>query len=260
MHSVEEVAAENAAVYAALPADGVAIVNADDAHAAFFRARGRRPARGRFRPRAPAAVTGRYRTGAAGERARPAHARRERRRPSSPFPGLHNVRNALAAAAACASRQACRAETIGAGLSAFRPYSGRLQVKQASGGATRDRRQLQRQSRLGARCDRRARLVPGADGAGAGRHGRSRRRRAPSSTARSAPMPAAAASSACSRWATRRAHAVAGVRRRRAALRAARGAGRPASKRQQHPREGLALHEDGARGGRADRRSRGGGH
>src|SRR5690349_20875766 len=39
MRSIDDVAAENASVYDALPPDGVAIVNADDAHAGFFRRR-----------------------------------------------------------------------------------------------------------------------------------------------------------------------------------------------------------------------------
>src|SRR5436305_3225989 len=39
MGSVDEVAAENAAVYDALGAKGVAVVNADDDHAAYFRSR-----------------------------------------------------------------------------------------------------------------------------------------------------------------------------------------------------------------------------
>jgi UDP-N-acetylmuramoyl-tripeptide--D-alanyl-D-alanine ligase len=51
------------------------------------------------------------------------------------IPGLHNVRNALAAAAA-AYAVGIDVKTIGNGLAAFRPYSGRLQVKQARGGAT----------------------------------------------------------------------------------------------------------------------------
>src|SRR5919204_60953 len=37
MRNVDDVAAENASVYDALPPEGVAIVNADDAHAGFFR-------------------------------------------------------------------------------------------------------------------------------------------------------------------------------------------------------------------------------
>src|SRR3954462_8571939 len=39
MQSVQDVAAENASVYEALPADGTAVVNADDDHAGYFRGR-----------------------------------------------------------------------------------------------------------------------------------------------------------------------------------------------------------------------------
>src|SRR5687767_14190588 len=49
------------------------------------------------------------------------------------IPGLHNVRNALAAAA-CAHAAGIDLPSIVKGLAAFRPYVGRLQVKQA--GAT----------------------------------------------------------------------------------------------------------------------------
>ena len=133
MRSVEEVAEENASVYDALPADGVAVVNADDAHADFFRRRagGRRIVD--FGLQA-GAVSGRYTLGhlaseiglktPAGE----ADA-------TLAIPGLHNVRNALAAAA-CAVALGIAPRTIGEGLSAFRPYTGRLQVKQAKSGAT----------------------------------------------------------------------------------------------------------------------------
>src|SRR4029078_9094172 len=51
------------------------------------------------------------------------------------IPGLHNVRNALAAAAS-AFAVGINEKTIEQGLSAFRPYTGRLQVKQAKSGAT----------------------------------------------------------------------------------------------------------------------------
>ena len=134
MHSIEEVAAENASVYDALPADGAAVVNADDAHAAFFRkAAGKRRVVD-FGLEKKALVSGGYalkglsseidvRT-PAGE----AHA-------TLSIPGLHNVRNALAAAA-CAFAVGIREKIIGEGLSAFRPYTGRLQVKTALGGAT----------------------------------------------------------------------------------------------------------------------------
>lgn len=134
MHSTEEVAAENASVYDALPSDGVAVVNADDAHAALFRkAAGKRRVVD-FGLEKKALVSGGYalrgltseidvRT-PAGE----AHA-------TLAIPGLHNVRNALAAAA-CAFAVGIKERIIGEGLSAFRPYTGRLQVKNAIGGAT----------------------------------------------------------------------------------------------------------------------------
>jgi len=134
MHSIEEVAAENASVYGALPADGVAVVNADDAHAAVFRkAAGKRRVID-FGLEKKALVSGGYalkgleseitiRTPAGEARAMLA------------IPGLHNVRNALAAAA-CAFAVGIREKIISEGLSAFRPYTGRLQVKTAIGGAT----------------------------------------------------------------------------------------------------------------------------
>ena len=50
------------------------------------------------------------------------------------IPGVHNVRNALAAAA-CAIAVGVAPQAIGEGLSAFRPYTGRLQVKKAASGA-----------------------------------------------------------------------------------------------------------------------------
>ena len=133
MNSVEEVAAENASVFDALPAHGVAVVNADDAQAAYFR----RAAGARrvvdFGLEAAATVAGshvlkplsseiviRTATGETGA--------------ALAIPGLHNVRNALAAAA-CAYAAGVDLKSIGEGLSAFRPYTGRLQVKQTASGA-----------------------------------------------------------------------------------------------------------------------------
>jgi len=133
MRSVEEVAAENASVFDALPASGVAVINADDAQAAFFRkAAGKRKVVD-FGLDTKASVSGTYTLNPlsseieirAGGKARSTLA----------IPGLHNVRNALAAAA-CAFAVGINEKTICEGLSAFRPYSGRLQVKQAPGGAT----------------------------------------------------------------------------------------------------------------------------
>jgi UDP-N-acetylmuramoyl-tripeptide--D-alanyl-D-alanine ligase len=134
MRSVEEVAAENAAVYEALPSSGVALVNADDGHAPFFRARagGRRVVD--FGLVAKAAVTGRYVL-------KPLTSEISITAPDGTadatlsIPGLHNVRNALAAAAA-AHAVGIDVKTAARGLTGFRPYTGRLQVKQTRAGAT----------------------------------------------------------------------------------------------------------------------------
>ena len=133
MNSVDEVAAENATVYDALPSQGTAVVNADDGHAAFFRSRAGRRRIVDFGLGA-AAVSARY-------TARQLSSELRLRMPGGEadavlaIPGLHNVRNALAAAA-CAHAAGVPAAAIGAGLTAFRPYTGRLQVKQAQSGAT----------------------------------------------------------------------------------------------------------------------------
>ena len=134
MNSVDEVAAENASIYDALPAGGVAVVNADDAHAAFFR----RAAGSRrvvdFGVDAKATVSGGYSLKAL-------ESEIVLRTPGGEasatlaIPGLHNVRNALAAAA-CAHAAGIGLKSIGDGLTRFRPYTGRLQVKKAANGAT----------------------------------------------------------------------------------------------------------------------------
>jgi UDP-N-acetylmuramyl pentapeptide synthase len=128
MDSVEEVAAENASVFDALAADGIAVVNADDPHAGYFRERAG-PRRVVDFGLQEATVTGRYllkgleselelRTPAA------------RAKTTLAIPGLHNVRNALGAAA-CAHAAGIAVEAIAAGLAQFRPYTGRLQIKHA---------------------------------------------------------------------------------------------------------------------------------
>jgi UDP-N-acetylmuramoyl-tripeptide--D-alanyl-D-alanine ligase len=134
MHSVEEVAAENAAVYDALPADGIAVVNADDAHAAFFRraAGARRIVDFGLAPGAAVGGACTLHPLSSGLRVRIGGA-------EVPvvlaIPGLHNVLNALAAAA-CAHAAGVGLAAIAEGLGAFRPYAGRLQVKRARSGAT----------------------------------------------------------------------------------------------------------------------------
>jgi UDP-N-acetylmuramoyl-tripeptide--D-alanyl-D-alanine ligase len=134
MRSVEEVAAENASVYDALAAEGVAVVNADDAQAALFRARAGSRRVIDFGITGKAAVSASYGLKALSLELSirtPAG----RADATLAIPGLHNVRNALAAAA-CAIAAGVGPAAIGEGLSAFRPYAGRLQLKQARGGAT----------------------------------------------------------------------------------------------------------------------------
>jgi UDP-N-acetylmuramoyl-tripeptide--D-alanyl-D-alanine ligase len=133
MSSVQDVAEENGSVYDALPADGVAVVNADDAHAAYFAKRSA-PRRVLEFGLQGAAVTGRYRLKHLSSDIRILTPKGEADATLA-IPGLHNVRNALAAAA-CALAAGVPPERIGAGLSAFRPYTGRLQVKQGVGGIT----------------------------------------------------------------------------------------------------------------------------
>jgi UDP-N-acetylmuramoyl-tripeptide--D-alanyl-D-alanine ligase len=133
MRSVDEVAAENASVYDALPADGVAVINADDPHAAFFRSRAGKRRSVDF-GLGGAAVGGRYRLQHLSSEIR-LHTPAGEADATLAIPGIHNVRNALAAAA-CAHAVGLKPITIGEGLTAFRPYTGRLQVKRAAGGAT----------------------------------------------------------------------------------------------------------------------------
>ena len=133
MRSVEEVAAENASVYEALPAEGVAVINADDAHAPHFRSRAGKHRTVEFGLE-QGTVTGRYKLERLTSELR-------LRTPAGEadatltIPGIHNVRNALAAAA-CAHAVGIKTSTIAEGLTAFRPYTGRLQVKRAASGAT----------------------------------------------------------------------------------------------------------------------------
>ena len=110
------------------------MVNADDAHAAYFRAAAGNHRVVDFGIDKAAAVGGGYvlkdlsseirlRTPAGEASATLA------------IPGLHNVRNALAACA-CAHAVGIAPATMRAGLDSFRPYNGRLQVKRAASGAT----------------------------------------------------------------------------------------------------------------------------
>ena len=133
MGSVAEVAAENASIYDALPASGTAVINADDEHAAFFRQRAGSRQVVEFGLKG-ATVNGRYVLSGLQSELRLRTPQGEGQATLA-IPGLHNVRNALAAAA-CAHAAGIEPAAIAAGLSAFRPYTGRLQIKQGRGGLT----------------------------------------------------------------------------------------------------------------------------
>ncbi len=134
MKSVAASAEENAQALRALPADGVAVINADDEHRAVFEdaAGPRRAVTFGLTPRAE--VSGGYVL-------KPLSSELVLRTPQGEaraalaVPGLHNVRNAIAAAA-CAHAADVPLAAIGRGLSAFRPYAGRMQAKRTTGGAT----------------------------------------------------------------------------------------------------------------------------
>ncbi|KAB8195575.1 UDP-N-acetylmuramoyl-tripeptide--D-alanyl-D-alanine ligase [Lysobacter maris] len=134
MGSLLGIADTKAAVYDALPADGVAAINADDAFAPFFaeRAHGRRLIR--FGLEASAEV------GARDIRLHEGGSRFVLTTPvgevevALAMPGRHNVSNALAATALALGAGAELA-TIAAGLESAQPVAGRLVAHRLSGGA-----------------------------------------------------------------------------------------------------------------------------
>jgi UDP-N-acetylmuramyl pentapeptide synthase len=121
-------------VFDALPAHGTAVINADDAQAPHFRSRA-----GKRRVVEFGLAQGLV--SAASHAAGPLSSEIELKigpstaKATLAIPGLHNVRNALAATA-CAHAAGVPLAAIAEGLTAFRPYTGRLQVKQAKSGAT----------------------------------------------------------------------------------------------------------------------------
>jgi len=134
MGSLLGVADTKAAIYDALPADGVAVINADDAFAPYFaeRAHGRRLIR--FGLQASADVTARDIRGD-GEHSRfVLVAPQGETDVTLAMPGRHNVLNALAAASLA---MGCGAslEAIVAGLAAARPVAGRLVTHRLASGA-----------------------------------------------------------------------------------------------------------------------------
>ena len=135
MTSVAEVAAEHADAVASLPRDGVAVINADDAHAAVWHAAastaGARVVT--FGLESAADVTAQVRAradGSALDIATPAG----RVQVSLAIPGRHMARNALAATAAALAAGASL-DAVTGGLAAFRAVPGRLVAVHAPSGA-----------------------------------------------------------------------------------------------------------------------------
>jgi len=127
--STDGIAREKASIYTAGSAEAVAVINADDPHAAYWRSLlgGRRVIA--FGMEAPADVRGRAVLHGLGARLE-LESFAGRASISLGVPGLHNVRNALGAAAACLAAGVGLPAVV-AGLQAYRGTRGRLQ--QAAG-------------------------------------------------------------------------------------------------------------------------------
>ena len=123
--TLDGIADTKAAIYDALPSDGVAVINADDAYAAYFaeRAHGRRIVRYGFGDDVDVGATA---LASDDDRSRfmlrTPHGSAE---VVLPMPGRHNVANALAAAALAWACGVSLADTVGA-LADVRPVAGRL--------------------------------------------------------------------------------------------------------------------------------------
>ena len=139
MGSVAEVAAEHGALVRALPADGIAVLNRDDPHFDYWREiAGQRTVRD-FGTSAAAGVGASYQLGPATVtlemRVHGSETAGARAAVTLQVPGLHSVRNALAATAAALAAGASLEEAA-RGLAAFRAVKGRLQVKPGRNGVT----------------------------------------------------------------------------------------------------------------------------
>lgn len=133
MHTVEAVARENGSVLAALPENGVAVFPADDAYTDLWQelAQGRRVL--------SFGLDTAFDVSADDIHAEPAQTGFRLNTPSGSVtlqlkaPGLHNLRNALAAAA-CALAAGAPLDVIAEGLRDFDPVAGRMQPRLLPGG------------------------------------------------------------------------------------------------------------------------------
>ncbi|WP_139556900.1 UDP-N-acetylmuramoyl-tripeptide--D-alanyl-D-alanine ligase [Methylotetracoccus oryzae] len=133
MKDVAAVAEEHGAVIAALPADGTAVINADDEHAGYWRTLAGHRTVLSFGTEPNASVSAQYRLGPVSSAvdllSSLGRATFELR-----AAGLHNVRNALAAIAASGA-VGVPVATAARALGDFEPVKGRLQAKQGRNGS-----------------------------------------------------------------------------------------------------------------------------
>ncbi len=133
MGDLDEVAREKGSIFTGLPGDGVAVINADDAYADFWRkAAGGRPVRtfsidGAADVRGTVIVHGLEMTLTLTAREGEAEIKLS-------VPGRHNARNAVAAAAACLAA-GVPLRSVAAGLANFAGVKGRLQRRAGKAGA-----------------------------------------------------------------------------------------------------------------------------
>lgn len=135
MGSLLGIADTKAAIYDALPADGTAAINADDAFSPYFAARAHGRRQLRFALDADADLTARDIALAADGSRFVLVSPEGEADISLAMPGRHNVSNALAAAA-LAMGVGIPLAAITAGLNAARPVGGRLNVHMLPGGAS----------------------------------------------------------------------------------------------------------------------------
>ena len=129
MGTVEASARENGEVIRALPVNGVAVFPAEDACAPIWHALAGERAQLCFALHGPADVTGRAQWVDAGHWALELHTPAGDAPVALSVAGLHNVRNALAAAACCLAAGTPLASIV-QGLEAFRPVKGRSALRQ----------------------------------------------------------------------------------------------------------------------------------
>ncbi len=132
--SVEEVARAKGEIFSGLASDGVAVINADDAFEPLWKTLAHSHAIIEFGLDHPAQVSADCQLGPLNTELK-LHTPKGEFQTALPVPGLHNVRNALAAAAA-ASALGISNEAIASGLRNFAGVKGRLQRKSGLHGAT----------------------------------------------------------------------------------------------------------------------------